>query len=97
MKNRTTKRRRAAAELAVNLVAKNVLQGLRLLDWEKWKTRYVKNPKNLEKVVGILARLSREALARERFREELLAEDAAKTKRPPTRREVSDMTGMELL
>ena len=91
------KRRRAAAELAVNLVARNVLQGLRLLDWEKWKTRYASNPKNLEKVVGILARLSREALARERFREELQADEAAKAKRPPTRREVAELTGMELL
>lgn len=92
-----TKRRRNAAELAVNLVARNLLEGLRVVDWEKWKRRYVKNPKNLEKVVGILARLSREALARERFREELRAEDATKAKRAPTRREVSEITGMELL
>ena len=96
MKTKVTRRRRAAAELAANLVARNVLEGLRLLDWEKWKTRYASNPKNLEKVVGILARLSREALARERFREELRLEEAPEAKRAPTRREVSDVTGIRL-
>lgn len=96
MKGKAT-RRRTAAELAVNLVSRNLLQGLRRLDWERWKKNYASNPKNLEKVVGILARLSREALARERFREELRAEDRAKAKRAPTRREVAELTGMELL
>jgi hypothetical protein len=93
MKTKTS-RRRHAAEVAVNLVARNLLQGLRQLDWEKWKKSYAKNPKNLEKVVGILARLSREVLARERFREELRAE--YEDKRPPKKAELSDLTGVRL-
>jgi hypothetical protein len=84
-------RRRSAAEVAVNLVARNLLQGLRKLDWEKWKKNYASNPNNLEKVVGILGRLSREALAREKFREELRAEQAQRDKRAPTIEEIEDV------
>jgi hypothetical protein len=89
------KRRRTAADVAVNLVARNVLRGLRMLDWEKWKTEYVSKPDNLEKVVAILARLSREALLRERFREELRAQQSGK--RPPTRQDLTELTGVNLM
>jgi hypothetical protein len=89
------KRRRAAAEIAVNLVARNVLQGLRKLNWASWQKNYASKAKNLDKVIVMLTRLSREALLREKFREEMRTPTGGK--RIPTRRDLTDITGVNLI
>ena len=80
MKTRTTQRRNPA-DIAVRLVARHLLRGLRKVDWEKWEETYVKDPEKLEKTITLLARVSRE----------LRAEETDRDSRAPTAEEIEEI------
>ena len=81
MNKRSQSHKPNAADAAVRLIARHLLQGLRKMDWQEWKEKYVRDPEKLEKTVGILARLSRE----------LRAQEAEKEKRAPTAEEIEEI------
>ena len=76
--------RRNPADIAVRLVARHLLKGLRGVDWDEWRKSQVADTKKLETTIGLLARLSRE----------LRAQDAEHDKRAPTTQEIEDVERM---
>lgn len=80
MKTKPTQRRNPA-DVAVRLVARHLLKGLRKVDWDQWRQTQVEDPKKLETTIALLARLSRE----------LRAQDAERDKRAPTLEEIEDI------
>jgi hypothetical protein len=80
MKTKPTQRRNPA-DVAVRLVARHLLKGLRKVDWDEWRKSQVEDTKKLEGTIGLLARLSRE----------LRAQDADTAKRAPTLAEIEEI------
>ena len=83
MKTKPTQRRNPA-DVAVRLVARHLLKGLRKVNWDEWRKEQVEDAKKLETTIGLLARLSRE----------LRAQDAERDKRAPTVQEIEDVERM---
>ncbi|HKQ38273.1 MAG TPA: hypothetical protein VJ063_09360 [Verrucomicrobiae bacterium] len=71
-------------DAALALASENICQSLLDFDWTKWKQQLKGDSASLKDLIAVLARLSRELLAREKYREELAAQRSDKAKRPPT-------------
>jgi len=80
MKAKTTQRRNPA-DVALRLVARHLLKGLRKVDWDKWRQSLGEDQKKLESTLALLTRLSKE----------LRAEEAERDKRAPTAEEIEEI------
>jgi hypothetical protein len=77
-------------DAALALAAENVCESLLEFDWAAWRAQLKDDTASLKDLISVLARLSREVLAREKYREELAAEQAEKSRRAPTTQEINE-------
>lgn len=86
MNNTSTPASHTSSDLdaALALASENVCESLLDFDWPSWKQQLKGDSASLKDLISVLARLSREVLAREKYREELAAQAAENAKRPPT-------------
>src|SRR5688500_7218994 len=70
-------------DAALALASENVCESLLDFDWAAWKQQLKGDSTSLKDLISVLARLSREVLAREKYRDEL-AQQTEKPKRAPT-------------
>jgi hypothetical protein len=75
-------------DAALALAAENICESLLEFDWAAWRAQLKDDTASLKDLISVLARLSREVLAREKYREELAAEQAQKETRPPTPQDI---------
>ena len=75
-------------DAALALASENICQSLLDFDWSAWKQQLKGDSASLKDLIAVLARLSRELLAREKYREELAAQQSDKAKRAPTLAEI---------
>lgn len=76
-------------DAALALASENVCESLLDFDWASWKQQLKGDSASLKDLITVLARLSREVLAREKYREELAAQQTDKVKRAPTLAEIA--------
>ena len=78
-------------DAALALISENMFEALLEFDWVKWRAELADDRAYLKELISLLARLSREVLAREKFREDLRAQQAQKEKRAPTLDEIEEV------
>ncbi len=77
-------------DAALALASENICQCLLEFDWTGWKEKLKGDSASLKDLIAVLARLSRELLAREKYREELAAEHAEKASRAPATADINN-------
>ena len=75
-------------DAALALASENICESLLDFDWPSWKQQIKGDSASLKDLITVLARLSREVLVREKYRDELAAEQSAKASRAPTLAEI---------
>jgi hypothetical protein len=71
-------------DAALALASENVCESLLDFDWASWKQQLKGDTASLKDLISVLARLSREVLAREKYRDDLAASQTEQDKRAPT-------------